>query len=350
MTIPFVDLARRHDQAAAEVESRVLAVLRSGQWMGGPVVAEAEATLAAWLGRSGSVGVASGTDALVLALQAAGVGPGDEVLVPALTFFATAGAVGSLGATPVVVDVAPDGLLDPRAAADAVGPQTRAVIPVHLFGNRAPAPDLDLVVIDDAAQAVGTVPAPSVGELTAVSAYPTKAWGAAGDAGFVVADDEARLDRVRRLANHGMGDPHHHHRVAGHLGRASRLDAMQAAVLLGHAPHLAARTARRRQLAQRYDAGLPDGIVPLPRQAGSSVSQYCVLATDRPRAVAALSAARIGHAIYYPRPLDQQPALQGFRHGPTPVATSLCRQLLALPIDPGLSETDIDRVLEVLHG
>ncbi|HHO50220.1 MAG TPA: aminotransferase class I/II-fold pyridoxal phosphate-dependent enzyme, partial [Deltaproteobacteria bacterium] len=290
--VPMVDLARRHAEVADEVEDRVLQVLRSGRWVGGPVVAEAEARLAGWLSRQGAVGVASGTDALMLALQAVGIRPGDEVIVPALTFFATAGAVAAVGATPVIADVGEDGLLDPTAAGALISPRTRAVIPVHLFGNRAEDPGLGLTVIDDAAQAIGTTPPPSIGRLTAVSAYPTKSWGAAGDAGFVAGDEPELLEAVRCLASHGQrGAPHHHEAHDGQVGRASRLDAIQAAVLLGHADQVEARIDRRRRLADRYDAGLPASIRPLPRQHGSSVHQYCVLASDRARVVAALDEA-----------------------------------------------------------
>jgi dTDP-4-amino-4,6-dideoxygalactose transaminase len=346
--VPFVDLARRHAEAAEAVEARVLAVLRSGRWVGGPEVDAAEATAARWFGRAGAVGVASGTDALMLGLQALGIGPGDEVVVPALTFFATAGAVCAVGASPVVADVTEAGLLDPDAAAVLIGPKTRAVLPVHLFGATCPAPELGLPVLDDAAQAIGAEPSASVGTLTAVSAYPTKTWGAAGDAGFVLADDPELLARVRRLGGHGAVGPHHHDRVEGAVGRASRLDALQAAVLLAHAEHLEARLARRRAIARRYDAGLPEGVRPLPRPDGSAVHQYCVCVSDRPRIRQRLGDAGIGTAVYYPRTLDQQPALADCRGGPTPVARDLAAQLLALPI-AGVSDADADVVLEALH-
>ena len=153
--VRMVDLAARHAAAQEAIESRVLEVLRGGAYVGGAVVAEAESLAARWLGRAGAVGVNSGTDALCLALQALGVGPGDEVVVPALSFFATAGAVCAVGATPVFADVRADGCLDPAAAAAACGPRVRAVIPVHLFGQRCVAPPVSVPLLDDAAQAVG---------------------------------------------------------------------------------------------------------------------------------------------------------------------------------------------------
>jgi dTDP-4-amino-4,6-dideoxygalactose transaminase len=346
--VPFVDLARRHAEAAVAVEARVLSVLRSGRWVGGPEVDEVEGLAARWFGRTGAVGVASGTDALMLGLQALGVGPGDEVIVPALTFFATAGAVCAIGATPVIVDVGDDALLDLTAAAERVGPRTRAVVPVHLFGATCSRPDLGVPVLDDAAQAIGAVPVASVGRLTAVSAYPTKTWGAAGDAGFVLGDDPELLERVRRLGHHGATAPHHHERVGGAVGRASRLDAVQAAILLGHAEHLPARIEHRRTLARRYDAGLPAGVVPLPRPPGSAVHQYCVCVPDRRAVRRHLQEAGIGTAVYYPRSLDQQPALSGYPSGPTPVARQLAAELLALPVHLGVTDDDVDHVLDVL--
>lgn len=343
-----MNLAARHAEAAEAVEAAVLAVLRSGRYAGGPVVAEAESIAARWLGRAGAVGVGCGTDALILALQAIGVGPGDEVIVPALTFFATAGAVCATGATPVIVDVGEDGLLDLARAADRVGPRTRAVIPVHLFGNVAPCPTLGVEVIDDAAQAIGAEPPPRGATLTAMSTYPTKTWGSAGDGGFVAGDDPDLLEAVRRLGQHGAVEPHHHHRVSGAVGRASRLDAVQAAVLVGHATVLEQRLAQRRALARRYDAGLPPWAMPLPRAPGSAVHQYCVR-LDRPRdAVArALADRGVSTAVYYPRPLGDQPALAGTPRGPTPIADRLCTELLALPIHD-LGEPSVDAVLEAM--
>jgi UDP-2-acetamido-2-deoxy-ribo-hexuluronate aminotransferase len=204
-------------------------------------------------------------------------------------------------------------------------------------------------ILDDAAQAIGADPAPGYGHLTATSTYPTKTWGSAGDGGFVAGDDDELLDRVRRLGNHGMVEPHVHDRVtAAHTGRASRLDAIQAAVLVGHADALGPRIARRRLLAERYDRGLPSGLRPLPRQPGCAVQQYCVLASDRDAVMRGLEARGVGCAVYYPRPLNRQPALRDARSAPTPTADRLCAELLALPIhDVGLAE--VDRVLEVLH-
>jgi len=347
-TISFIDIAARHSEVAEDVERRVKAVLRSGRYVGGPVVAEAETLAAAWFGRTGAVGVASGTDALMLALQAVGVKPGDEVIVPALTFFATAGAVCAIGAIPVIVDVDERGCLDPQDAARARTEKTSAVVPVHLFGNRSRTPDLNVPVVDDAAQAIGADPPASTGILTAVSTYPTKTWGAAGEGGFVVGEGDL-LQRVRSLGNHGATRTAHVHvAVAGAVGRNSRLDAIQAAVLLGHAPAVARRVARRRALAARYDAGLPVSIEAFPRDEGSPVQQYVVHVENRPEVQSALSAAGVPWQVYYPRPLGDQPALEHAIRHPTPRAARFCETALALPIHAGLSDADVDRVLEVL--
>lgn len=345
--IRLIDLARRHAEAAPDVEARVLEVLRGGRYVGGPVVQRAEARVASWFGRAGAVGVASGTDALILALQAVGVRPGDEVVVPALSFFATAGAVCRLGAVPVVVDVREDGCLDPDAARRALTPRTRAVVPVHLFGNLAEAPELGVPVVDDAAQAVGTEPAASLGALTALSVYPTKTWGAAGDGGFVLGEPEL-LDRVRALGNHGASEPHVHEAVDGVVGRNSRLDAIQAAVLLGHADHVARRVAARRANAAWYDAHLPPAVGRLPRHPGSAVHVHAVLVERRDAVREALRRRGIETAAHYPRPLHAQAALRGAVAHPTPVADHLCARLLALPVHSGLSRADLERVAEAL--
>jgi dTDP-4-amino-4,6-dideoxygalactose transaminase len=344
----MADVASRHAQVAEDAERRVLSVLRSGRYIGGPVVAEAEAAAARWFGRRAAIGVNSGTDALMTALQAVGVRAGDEVIVPALTFFATAGAVCAIGATPVVVDIEDDGCMDPEAARRALTPRTRAILPVHLFGNLAVAPDLGVPVVDDSAQAIGGTPVRSLGALTAFSTYPTKTWGSAGDGGFIAGDDPELLSRVTRLTNHGMrGVPHEHHLVEGLVGRNTRLDAMQAAVLLAHEPYLAARVLRRRAIADRYDRELPPSVRPFPRHDGSPVHQYAVLSADRDAIRTQMATRGIETAIYYPTPLHRQPALSQAIDAPN--ADRICAHIFALAIHEGLSDDDVDRVLAALH-
>jgi dTDP-4-amino-4,6-dideoxygalactose transaminase len=351
MRIPFVDLAARHAAVAEAVERNVLEVLRSGRWVGGPAVDQAEKLAARWLGRKGAVGVGSGTDALILSLLARGVGPGHEVIVPALTFVATAGAVLATGARVALADVGEDGLLDVESARGLVREETRAVIPVHLFGSVAPRPELGLDVIDDAAQAIGADRASlaaGAGALTALSTYPTKTWGSAGDGGFVAGDDEELLAAVRRLGNHGALEPNHYDLVGSRAGRNSRLDAVQAAVLVGHAEVLERRIDKRRALALRYDRGLPPAVRPLPRARGSAVQLYCVRVAERDRVMSALLSRGIGCAVYYPKPLHHQPLLRACRRAELPVAERLCAELLALPI-ADVDEPQVDEVIAALQ-
>ncbi len=347
--IRMVDLQGRHQDVRSDVERAVREVLDSGRYIGGPSVEQAERVCASWLGREGAVGTNSGTDALLLALLALDIGPGDEVIVPALTFFATAGAVCASGATPVVVDVGEDALIDPTAVRAALTTRTAAIIPVHLFGSTCLMEQWDVPVIDDAAQAIGAKPSPSTGVLTAVSTYPTKTWGGAGDGGFVAGDDAALLDRIRRLGSHGQIEPHVHDRFSRMVGRNSRLDALQAAVLLAHAPRVPDRVAQRQQWARAYDANLPSSLRPLPRSPGSAIQQYVICCEDRPAIQRALESASIESAIYYPRPLNEQPALAGFPAHPTPVAARLSECMLALPVHAGLTPSEFERILSVLH-
>lgn len=342
----MADLAARHRRAADRVEAAVLGVLRSGHYVGGPLVARLEAEVSALFGRRYAVGVGSGTDALVLALRALGVGPGDEVVVPAVTFFATAGAVLVLGARPVVVDVLPDRpLMDPDAARRAVGRRTRAVVPVHLFGAAAPHPDVPVPVLDDAAQAAGGTPPRGQGEAVALSFYPTKVLGGAGEGGMVLTDDAGLAERVRRLGNHGLAGPHLHERVGGAVGINSRLDAIQAAVLLEGVKDLAARVARRRAIAERYDAAFGD--LAVPRDPGSPVSAYVIRHPRRDALAGALAARGIDSAVYYPRPLGAQPALG--RSAPAPNAERFCREALALPCHAAMDDEAVAAVIAAVR-
>lgn len=342
--VRMVDLAARHDRTAHTTERAVVQVLRSGAWIGGQIVSRAEALAAELCQRGGAVGVNSGTDGLMLALQAVGVRPGDEVIVPALTYFATAGAVCAIGARPVVVDVDERGLIDPAAIEGALAPSVRAVVPVHLFGAAVAPLDLPVPIVDDLAQAVGG--AAGQGQLGAVSTYPTKTWGAAGDGGFVVGDDLELLERVRALGHHGTCGPHLHRAIDGVVGRNSRLDALQAAVLIAQATALPVRLTRRRANAAYYDAHLTELVRPLPREASHAVHQYVVRTPRRDEVVRALEIAGVECAVYYPRPLGAQPALRDLaRVLPCPVAERLCDELLALPVHAGLEPPDLDRVV-----
>ncbi|TVQ94440.1 MAG: DegT/DnrJ/EryC1/StrS family aminotransferase [Deltaproteobacteria bacterium] len=347
--IRMADLQGLYRGSSELIEREVIEVLRSGRWVGGDRVAQAERLAADRFHRSHAIGVNSGTDALMIALQVAGVRPGGEVIVPALSFFATAGAVCAIGAIPVIVDVDERGLLDLGAATRAMSPSVQAIVPVHLFGAQAPHPDLGVPVVDDLAQAIGG--RPGQGLLGASSTYPTKTWGSAGDGGFIVTDDPTLAAKARALANHGLAGAHLHHAVDGIVGRNSRLDAVQAAVLVAMAPRLDERLARRRAHATRYDRGLPQWVRPLPREPEHPVHHYVVRVSERDRCIQILARHGIETAIYYPRPLHAQPALQGrARLTPCPLAETLCQELLALPVHAGLSEPQIDHVCRVFRS
>lgn len=348
--IRMADPARRHARVAAVAEARVLEVLRSGRYVGGPVVTEAVERLAGAFGWARGVGVNSGTDALTYALQALGVGPGDEVIVPAVTFFSTAGAVARMGAVPVIADVRADvPLLDTDALP--IGPRTRALIAVHLYGARCALPALPVPVVDDAAQAIGADPPARVGIVGAASFYPTKTLGAAGDGGIVLTDDPDLARAVHLLTHHGMPTPYEAERVSGWVGGNSRLDAVQAALLLAHLDDLPVRVATRRAHAARYDEGLSgiDGLTPLPREAGHPVHQYVLRARRRDALRSALAEAGIESAVYYPRSLAAQPALADFAR-PTPNADAFCAQTLALPVHESLSEADVACVIAAVRA
>lgn len=345
----MADPAARHARVATAVESAVLEVLRSGRYVGGPVVDEARRRLATSFGWRFGVTTNSGTDALVYALLALGVGPGDEVIVPAVTFFATAGAVARVGAIPVVADVRDDlPLLYPAVLP--LRERTRAIIAVHLYGEPCPLPPLAVPVVDDLAQCAGAAPAPRSGIIGAVSFYPTKTLGAAGDAGLVLTDDPATEVALLRLTHHGMASPYVHERVNGAIGANSRMDAVQAAVLLAHLDDLPARIAARRAIAARYDAELPRWVRRLPRHASHALHQYVVRVPRRDALRAAFAEAGVETAIYYPASLAAQPALAGFPHAPTPNADAFCAESLALPVHECLSPRDVDQVLAACAG
>ena len=344
----MADTAARHARVAAAVERGVLEVLRSGHYVGGPLVAELEQRVAALFGWGYGATANSGTDALVYALLSIGVGHGDEVIVPAVTFFATAGAVARVGAVPIVADVLPDRpLLDDERLP--VGARTRAVIAVHLYGASCPV-RTTLPVVDDLAQCAGATPPPGNGTVGAVSFYPTKTLGAAGDAGMVLTHSPETQRALHRLTHHGMPSPNVHERIRGAIGANSRTDTIQAAVLLAHLDDLPARVATRRLYAGVYDRELPRWVARLPRETGHPVHQYVVRVPDRERLRAHLLARGVESAVYYPIPLSRQPALSGIAHAPTPNAERFCAETLALPVHECLSQGDVGQVIEALRA
>ncbi len=337
----------------AEALAGMAKIAESGAFVGGPAVAEAERLAATILGRRGAVGVASGTDALAIALQAAGLRPGELVVVPALTFFATVGAVHLAGGVPYVVDVDDRGLLDPDEAAKAFEEGARFAVPVHLFGNRVATLPGGATLVHDLAQMAGAPPFADVA-IGGLSAYPTKVWPAPGDGGFVVGDDLDALQRARHLGSHGHVGSHHHHRVGDHIGRNSRLDALAAAWLTAAADHLPDLVRRRQAIAATYDAALAPSLGTLVRDVGNPVPVYVVLAQgrfERDRLAAHLDACGVDVGPLYPMPLHAQPALAGrCRASATPRAEALCPRWLAVPCHPGLRDDEVGRVADALSS
>jgi dTDP-4-amino-4,6-dideoxygalactose transaminase len=346
--VPLFDMAAELAPVRDDIERAIGRVLDSGVFVGGPEVAAFERELAAATGAAHAVGTSSGTDALHAIFLALGIGPGDEVVTTPLTFLATAGSAARLGARIVFADVDDDALaLDPRLAAAACGPRTRAVVPVHLFGRPAPLPEVACPVVEDAAQAIGT--GPPAGAAAALSFFPTKNLGALGDAGAVLTDDPALADRIALLRAHGARPKYAHHAIGGNF----RLDALQAAVLRAKLPRLGELTAARRAHAAAYRARLAAARVPpelrLPPPHPAHVyHQFVIRAPRRDSLRAHLAAAGVGTEVYYPVPLHLQPCFAGlgYRRGSLPVAERAAAEVLALPIHPALPPAALDHVAD----
>lgn len=362
MTIPLVDLAAQQAEVEDEVRAGLDEVFATAAFVGGPAVQRFEAAYAAAVGVQHCVGVANGTDALELALRAVGVRPGDEVVLPANTFIATAEAASRIGAVPVPVDVDPRHLLmDPDAARAALGPRTGAIVPVHLFGQVAPveellkiAADAGVPLVEDAAQSQGArrlgQPAGSFGLAAGTSFYPGKNLGAAGDAGAVTTGDADVARTVRVLAAHGSAHKYEHELV----GMNSRLDTVQAVVLEAKLRRLAGWNERRREAAARYGellAGVEGVRVPTTAEGNEDVWHlYVVQVEERDRVLAALHAAGIGAGIHYPRPVHLTGAYRGLGlgAGAFPVAEAAAGRILSLPLHPHITAEQQERVVEAL--
>lgn len=368
MKVPQLDLPAQYAGLREDIRARVDALFEAQSFILGKTVSDFEAAMAALLGVPSTVGVASGSDALIIALAVLEVGPGDEVLLPAFTFFATAGAVAQRGATPVFVDVDEDFLMDPADAEALITPRTKAAIGVHLYGRqmdwrpwRRLASAQGLSLIEDAAQSVGARDAlgasGSLGQLGAISFFPSKNLGGAGDGGLLAGPDLELLERARRYRNHGETQRYHHAEV----GLNGRLDALQAAVLHAKLPHLAGWNRERRAIAARYAAGIAErGLadrlraprLPAPGGEEHVFHQFTLRVLDgaRDALLAHLVADGIGAAVYYPVPLHRQPCfatLAGARR-PLPVTERLAREVLSLPIYPELGAAREQRVLDSL--
>jgi dTDP-4-amino-4,6-dideoxygalactose transaminase len=352
VTVPFLDLAAQQSEISREVLPVWERLLATAGFIGGEQVDSFEREYADYIGVRHCVGVGNGTDAIELALRAADVRPGDQVIIPVNTFIATAEAVSRIGASPVFVDVDPEYLLiDPAAVEAAITPSTRAIIPVHLYGQTAFMDELlpiaernDLLVIEDAAQSQGSSSpvgrSGSLGLVAATSFYPGKNLGAAGDAGAVLTDDPRIAETVRNA--HGSSVKYVHDRV----GVNSRLDAVQAAVLRAKLRRLDEWNASRRAAADRYGellGDLPGVRVPSVRPGNDDVWHlYVVQVDDRDRVHRALGDAGIGAAIHYPTPLHLTGAYAdlGYRSGQFPVAEAAAGRILSLPMFPHLTADD----------
>jgi dTDP-4-amino-4,6-dideoxygalactose transaminase len=362
--IPLCDIQAQYRELQPEFDAALARVLGSGQVILGPEVAALEEEVARYCGVAYGVACGSGTDALSLALHALEIGPGDEVILPTFTFFATAGAVCRTGAKPVFVDMDPTTYnLDPFQVESKITPRTRAILPVHLFGQCADMESLwniaerhDLTIIEDAAQSLGAEyqgkRAGSLGGMACLSFYPTKNLGGFGDGGMVVTGDPAWAARMACLRVHGM-EPKYHHK---YLGWNGRLDAMQAALLRVKLPHLDGRLEARQAAARRYDGLIEEHRLghflrrPTVRpQRRHTFNQYVVrVATgERDALVQWLKAERIGCEIYYPLPLHLQECLAhlGHRQGDFPASEEACGCVLALPMFPELTAEQQSRVI-----
>ena len=355
--VPFVDLTTQHAALAAEIRDALTRVMESGWFVLGPEVEAFEHEFASMVETAHAVGVASGTDALTLALLSLGVGPGDNVITSPMTATFTALAISRTGATPVFADVDSATLnLSPRSVSERMDPSTKALLPVHLYGNPSEMPALleladkySIPVVEDACQAHGATfrgrPVGGWGRAGCFSFYPTKNLGALGDAGLVTTDDEELAGRIRRLRNGGQSSRYVHEEV----GFNSRLDELQAAVLRAKLPHLAAWNERRRAIAALYREALAetplDWVDALPDTVPSA-HLLVARAPDRDRLAEALSEAGVQTLIHYPVPAHLQPAYRGLGQGEgaCPEAERAAREIVSLPLYPELSEAQVELV------
>jgi dTDP-4-amino-4,6-dideoxygalactose transaminase len=359
--IQMVNPAAEYRLMKAELDEAVLRVLGSGRYILGPEGEALEKELAAYLHAAHAVGCNSGTDALHLPLVAAGVGPGDEVVVPAFTFFATAEAVSYTGATPVFADIDPDTFnLDPRSLQSKVSSKTKAVIAVHLFGQCAAldeiskmCKDKNIVLVEDCAQAIGADydgrRAGSWGEFGGFSFYPTKNLGAAGDAGLMTAKSAGHDQLLRSLRHHGTTQTYHHDKV----GWNSRLDELQAAILRVKLRHLERFIEARQKVARGYRSRLAGSGVTLPVEHGRGrhvYHQFTIRSPKRDAIREALAKEGVASSVFYPVPLHKQPVYAGIGAGLSlPNAEAAAKTVLSLPINPTLSDADLDRICALLR-
>lgn len=367
MSVPLLDLVAQYRTIKDDVLAAMMRVIERQAFIMGAEVGELETAIAAALGATHAIACASGTDAILLPLRTLGLAPGDEVIAPAFTFFATAGTIHNAGGRPVFVDIDPATFnLSPEAVEAAITPRTRAIVVVHLFGQMAAMERLlaiaerhGLAVIEDGAQAIGARrrmdgtwrQAGTLGRVGTLSFFPTKNLGGWGDGGMMLTSDDALAARLRKLRLHGGAKQYHHEEV----GFNSRLDTLQAAVLLAKLPHLAAWTAARQQRAARYTAafeGHPAVCPPRTDPANEHIfHQYTIRVPDRDGLMAHLKAREIGCAVYYPTALHLQPCFASLGYGPgsLPATEAASAAVLSLPIYPELTDAQQDEVITAIR-
>lgn len=367
MNVPLLDLVAQHQAIKDAVLPAVMSVIERQGFIMGPEVTQLEAQVAKLSGARHGIACASGTDALLLPLRALGLQPGDEVIAPAFTFFATAGAIHNAGGRPVFVDIEPGTFnVDPAAVEAAITPRTRAIVLVHIFGQMADVGALaalarkhDLMLVEDAAQAIGARrkvdgtwrAAGELGTVGSFSFFPTKNLGAWGDGGMMVAQDDDLAARLRRERLHGGAREYYHDEV----GLNSRLDSIQAALLLAKLPYLAAWGERRRDIAATYTTAFSgiDGVTPpVVDPANEHIfHQYTIRADRRDALLAHLKARGIGHKVYYPLALHLQPcfAFLGATKGALPATERATDEVVSLPIYPELTSAHIEAVIAAIR-
>ena len=366
MPVPLLDLRAQHARIKDQVTSALMQVVDDQAFILGKPVMQLECEVAGISKTRYAVGCANGTDALLLAMRALDIGRGDEVITTPFTFFATAGTIHNVGATPVFVDIDPATfLISPDAIRAAITPRTKAVIPVDLFGQMA---QMELVaaaapglpVIEDAAQSIGARRridgewrmAGEVATIGTFSFFPSKNLGGYGDGGMMVTQDEGLFNRLMRLRTHGGTKTYFHDEV----GFNSRLDALQAAVLHAKLPHLAGWSARRRENADFYNgafADVPDIVTPVIDPQNETIyNQYTIRVPRRDALQAHLKERGIGNAIYYPLPLHLQPCFEylGYKEGSCPESERAAHDVISLPIYPELTQAQLDEVVTAVRG
>ncbi len=360
MTIPLLDLRRQIEPLRCKIDSAIAKVIDSARFILGPEVAEFESEVAAYSGVAQGIGCASGSDALIIALKAVGVQPGDEVITTAYSFYATAGAICHVGARPVFVDIDSDTFnMDTGQLAARITKRTRAILPVHLFGQMVDMESITSIagsipVIEDSAQSLGArwngVSTGNWSHAACISFFPSKNLGGFGDGGMILTNRPEIAEKCRSLRVHGARKTYLHEEV----GYNSRLDTLQAAVLQVMLPSLENWTASRARNADYYSRALGQLCVRIPgiREKATSVfNQYVIRVAERDRLRSRLTSENIGNAVYYPIPLPFQPCFKdlGYRPGDFPNSESAAATSIAIPVFPGLTQPEMDCVIRVIR-